>query len=100
MTAIISSRSATAWLRVGALALAVASLSLSGSAAARTPGKDADKDGEAVKLGKDGKPLPKVEAVPVEVAKACAPTDFRQLFRERPTWRRPAKRRWSPRPPA
>ena len=36
MTAIISSRSATAWLRIGALALAVASLSLSGCG-----GKDA-----------------------------------------------------------
>jgi len=69
MTAIISSRSATAWLRIGALALAVASLSLSGCGG-KDAGEDAKKGGETVKLGKDGKPLPKVEAVPVEVARA------------------------------
>jgi len=71
MTATHSSRRAPSWLRIGALVLAVASLSLSGCGGGdKGAGEAGKKDGEAVKLDKDGKPLPKVEAVPVEVAKA------------------------------
>jgi membrane fusion protein (multidrug efflux system) len=58
------------WLHFGALVLVAASVSLSGCGG----GKKADGDAKAadeVKLDKDGKPIPKVEAVPVEVAVAA-----------------------------
>ena len=71
MTATHSSRRAPSWLRIGALVLAVASLSLSGCGGGGKEEGEADKKkDEAVKLDKEGKPLPKIEAVPVEVAKA------------------------------
>lgn len=52
-------------LRAGVLALALAGLALGGCKG--SGGGDAA--GDEVKLDKDGKPIPKVEAVPVEVAK-------------------------------
>ena len=72
MNASQSSQSFPSWLRLGAVALVVASLSLSGCSNGNgaESGKK-DKAGEEVKLGKDGKPIPKIEAVPVEVAKAA-----------------------------
>jgi membrane fusion protein (multidrug efflux system) len=68
-----TSRSSFPWLRTGALALAVAaSLAMAGCGKkgpdAQAKGPDAK---EEQKLGPDGKPIPKVEAVPVEVAKAA-----------------------------
>ena len=57
-------------LQIGVLALALAALTLSGckSGDAGESGKDG---GDEVKLDKDGKPIPKVDAVPVEVAKVA-----------------------------
>ena len=67
-----SSRRFPTWLRIGAVALVVATVSLSGC---RGGGKGSEGGGknasEEVKLDKDGKPIPKIEAVPVEVAKAA-----------------------------
>lgn len=59
-------------LRASIAALLMGSLALAGCKVS-TNGGDAKADGKAeeqAKLGPDGKPLPKVEAVPVEVAKA------------------------------
>ena len=57
------------WLRIGAAALVLASVSLSGCGGSK--GADGgDKGGPEAKLDKDGKPIKKIEAVPVEVAKA------------------------------
>ncbi len=74
MSAIPVTHRSVSWLRISALALALASLSLSGcgnkgqgDAAAASSGT---KDGEKPKLDKDGKPIPKAEPIPVEVAKA------------------------------
>lgn len=74
MSAIPVTHRSVSWLRISALALALASLSLSGcgnkgqgdAAAASSD----TKDGEKPKLDKDGKPIPKAEPIPVEVAKA------------------------------
>ena len=57
------------WLYISALALVVASMALTGCGGDKADGGDKGK--EEVKLGKDGKPLPKIEAVPVEVARAA-----------------------------
>ena len=59
-----------AWLRVGAVALVFASLTISGCGGGDKAAEGDKKAGEEVKLDKDGKPIPKIEAVPVEVAKA------------------------------
>lgn len=73
MSAISVSHRFAIWLRLSALALALASLSLSGCGnkgqSDATAAGD-QKGGDKVKLGKDGKPLPKAEPIPVEVAKA------------------------------
>lgn len=65
-------RSLSPWLRRSAFALAVvASLAM---AACGKKGPDASAkgpDGQEQKLDKDGKPIPKIEAVPVEVARAA-----------------------------
>ncbi|MEO7252127.1 MAG: efflux RND transporter periplasmic adaptor subunit [Arenimonas sp.] len=61
-------RQSPSWLRMGLVALLVASVSLSGCKGGKSAEGDAKK-GDEVKLDKDGKPIPKVEAVPVEVAK-------------------------------
>ena len=59
------------WLQLGVMALVVASLSLGGCRGDKAP-EGKGKDGaEEVKLDKDGKPIPKIEAVPVEVASAA-----------------------------
>lgn len=73
MNASQSSQSFPTWLRLGAVALVVASLSLSGCSNGKGAegGDKKEKAGEEVKLDKDGKPIPKIEAVPVEVAKAA-----------------------------
>lgn len=71
MSATQSSRRTPAWLRFGAVLLVVATVSLGGCKGGGMGSGDSDKkEGEAVKLDKEGKPIPKVEAVPVEVAKA------------------------------
>lgn len=61
------------WLRLGSLAFVLVLLSVTLGACGRGGDKSADgKSGaDEVKLDKDGKPIPKVEAVPVEVAKAA-----------------------------
>ncbi len=74
MSAIPATHRFVSWLRISALALALASLSLSGcgnkgQGDAAAASSDA-KGGEKAKLGKDGKPIPKAEPIPVEVAKA------------------------------
>jgi membrane fusion protein (multidrug efflux system) len=60
-------------LRLGAFLLIATGLALGGCKGDKQPeGETAAKAGEeAPKLGPDGKPLPKVEAVPVEVARAA-----------------------------
>ena len=62
------------WLRAGALSVALAAALLAGC----NKGGDEDKDAKAgaeaseeQKLDKDGKPIPKVEAVPVEVSRVA-----------------------------
>lgn len=71
MSATQISRRSPNWLRLGAVALIVASVSLSGCRGGAKDSEAKGKDGsEEVKLDKDGKPIPKIEAVPVEVAKA------------------------------
>jgi membrane fusion protein, multidrug efflux system len=59
----------TGLFRAGMLALVVASVALGGCGGGKQ-GADAGKPGEKTELGKDGKPIPKIQAVPVEVAKA------------------------------
>jgi membrane fusion protein (multidrug efflux system) len=69
----LSRTSNSPWLRTGALALAVAA-TLALGACGKKGGPDAQAKGpagEEVKLGPDGKPIPKIEAVPVEVARAA-----------------------------
>jgi membrane fusion protein (multidrug efflux system) len=63
---------ASPWLRRGALALAVAAV-LASAACGKKGGPEAQAKGADTeqKLGPDGKPMPKVEAVPVEVARAA-----------------------------
>ena len=60
-------------LRLGAFLLIATGLALGGCKGDKQPeGEAGAKAGEeAPKLGPDGKPLPKVEAVPVEVARAA-----------------------------
>ena len=62
---------ASLWLRRGALALAVAAV-LASAACGKKAGPESQAKGADTeqKLGPDGKPMPKVEAVPVEVARA------------------------------
>lgn len=70
MSAIFVAPSRSGLFRAGTLALLLASMALGGCG---DGGKDSDaagKPGEKVELGKDGKPIPKTQAVPVEVAKA------------------------------
>ena len=72
MSATRPSRNASPWLRHGAVALAIAAL-LATSACGKKGGPDAAAKGSEAageKLGPDGKPVPKIEAVPVEVARA------------------------------
>jgi membrane fusion protein (multidrug efflux system) len=65
------SRCTTPWLRTGALALAiVASLAMAGCGKKGPDAQAKGPDGKEQKLGPDGKPVPQVEAVPVEVARA------------------------------
>jgi membrane fusion protein (multidrug efflux system) len=68
-----TSTSPSPWLRAGVLALAItASLAMAGCGKKDADAQAKGPDGkEEVKLGPDGKPLPKVEAVPVEVARAA-----------------------------
>jgi membrane fusion protein (multidrug efflux system) len=68
-----TSTSPSPWLRAGVLALAItASLAMVGCGKKGADAQAKGPDGkEEVKLGPDGKPLPKVEAVPVEVARAA-----------------------------
>ena len=72
MSAIRPSASAPTWLRHGAVALAIAAV-LATSACGKKGGPDAQAKGADAeqKMGPDGKPIPKVEAVPVEVARAA-----------------------------
>jgi membrane fusion protein (multidrug efflux system) len=71
MSATRPSDSASTWLRHGAVALAIAAV-LATSACGKKGGPDAQAKGADAeqKLGPDGKPIPKIEAVPVEVARA------------------------------
>ena len=69
MSALFAASKQTGVFRAGILAIVVASVALGGCGGGKK-GADAGKHGEKVELGKDGKPLPKVQAVPVEVAKA------------------------------
>lgn len=69
MSAFFAASKQTGVIRAGILALVVASVALGGCGSGKK-GADAGKAGEKVELGKDGKPLPKIQAVPVEVAKA------------------------------
>jgi membrane fusion protein (multidrug efflux system) len=71
MSASPSPQAFPTWLRLGAVALVVASLSLSGCSGGSKGAEGDKKAGEELKLDKDGKPIPKIEAVPVEVAKAA-----------------------------
>jgi membrane fusion protein (multidrug efflux system) len=68
-----TSTSPSPWLRASVLALAItASLAMVGCGKKGADAQAKGPDGkEEVKLGPDGKPLPKVEAVPVEVARAA-----------------------------
>jgi hypothetical protein len=70
-----TSTSPSPWLRASVLALAItASLAMVGCGKKGADAQAKGPDGkEEVKLGPDGKPLPKVEAVPVEVARAAPP---------------------------
>jgi membrane fusion protein (multidrug efflux system) len=69
MSATASTPHASVWLRHAALATVLARLALTGCGGKKEAGAAAAGK-EEVKLGKDGKPIPKIEAVPVEVAKA------------------------------
>jgi membrane fusion protein (multidrug efflux system) len=65
-------RSSFPWLRAGAIALVVAAgLAMAGCGKHGADAQAKGPNGEEVKLDKDGKPIPKVEAVPVEVARAA-----------------------------
>ncbi|MEO8160972.1 MAG: efflux RND transporter periplasmic adaptor subunit [Arenimonas sp.] len=60
------------WLRTGAIALAIAaSLAMAGCGKNGPDSQAKGPNGEALKLDKNGKPIPKIEAVPVEVARAA-----------------------------
>lgn len=69
MSAFSTAPEQTGLFRAGLLALVVASVALGGCGGGKE-GADGGKPGEKVELGKDGKPIPKIQAVPVEVAKA------------------------------
>jgi membrane fusion protein (multidrug efflux system) len=71
MSTVFAPRNTPSWLRTGALSVAFACVALAGCKGGdKAPEGDAQaKNGEEeVKLDKDGKPIPKVEAVPVEVS--------------------------------
>lgn len=73
MSASRSQNPAVSWLRTSALALAVGAVLVLGACGKKDAPEAAAKGGEGKeeqKLGPDGKPIPKIEAVPVEVAKA------------------------------
>ena len=70
MSTASSHRATSPFLRASALAVVLASLSLSACGGGDKAGAEGGKRGEKVELGKDGKPLPKTQAVPVEVARA------------------------------
>jgi membrane fusion protein (multidrug efflux system) len=58
------------WLRIGALSLALGCVALAGCQGGdKEPAKGTADAKDEVKLDKDGKPIPKVEAVPVEVSR-------------------------------
>jgi membrane fusion protein (multidrug efflux system) len=57
--------------RLALLLLVAASLSLGACKGGKAPEAQAKAGGEAATLGPDGKPVPKAEAVPVEVARAA-----------------------------
>jgi membrane fusion protein (multidrug efflux system) len=58
------------WLRVGALSVAMACVVLTGCKGGDKDKAEGTADAkEEVKLDKDGKPIPKIEAVPVEVSR-------------------------------
>src|SRR5688572_28829014 len=62
------------WLRAGALSVALAAALLAGCNKGGDEDKDATAGAEASeeqKLDKDGKPIPKVEAVPVEISRVA-----------------------------
>ena len=67
----VSNPRVSPWLRTATLAVALASVSLSGCGGGNKAEANDPAGKEAAKLDKDGKPIPKVEAVPVEVAKAA-----------------------------
>lgn len=69
MSAFFVASKKNGFFRAGVLALVVASVTLGGCGGGKDKA-DAGKPGEKVEMGKDGKPIPKVQAVPVEVAKA------------------------------
>lgn len=69
MSALFAAPKPTGLFRAGLLALVVASVALGGCGGGKK-GAEGGKAGEKVELGKDGKPVPKIQAVPVEVAKA------------------------------
>ncbi|MBC7657447.1 MAG: efflux RND transporter periplasmic adaptor subunit [Frankiaceae bacterium] len=69
MSALSDTRPKTGLVRAGALALVLASVALGGCGRG-DKGEEGGKPGEKVELGKDGKPVQKTQAVPVEVAKA------------------------------
>lgn len=69
MSAFYAASKQTGVFRAGILALVVASVALGGCGGGKKAA-DAGKPGEKVELGKDGKPVPKIQAVPVEVARA------------------------------
>src|SRR4249919_3344622 len=69
MSAISQSFRSPNWLRAGSVALVLACLSLS-ACKGQADAVDA-KTGEKVELDKDGKPIQKPEAVPVEVSQVA-----------------------------
>lgn len=69
MSAFFAAPKQTGLFRAGILALVVASVALGGCGGGKK-GTEAGKPGEKVELGKDGKPVQKIQAVPVEVARA------------------------------
>jgi membrane fusion protein (multidrug efflux system) len=74
MTTVSASHLPPAWLRAGALSVALACALLAGCGGKGEGDKAADEKGQAQeeqKLDKDGKPIPKIEAVPVEVSRVA-----------------------------
>ncbi len=69
MSAFLVASKKTGIFRAGILALVISSVALGGCGGGKK-GAEGGKPGEKVELGKDGKPVPKIQAVPVEVAKA------------------------------